>query len=188
MRPPRLSRRWGWQLRDGRSRSSESSSLSAGPTPCTCRCSITCRPGPVPGAVRWLFVYSFGAASLAAIGVDWVFSRLAARDEPHAAPGRGIATRAGTWRLVIVGVLLVALAGRPFPSQPPSPADRAALGGRAVRAFAAAAIALRWPIPALSPLLGLVVVAEARLRRDGSAQRTQRRQWCSTAIDRCPPT
>jgi hypothetical protein len=133
---------------------------------------------------RWLFVYTFGATSLAALGVDWAFGQRAAvraraagrltreQADPdptaqsgptsaHAA-GRITALRTGPLaRRIVVGVLLVALVllALPFARMVPGRIVLLWLLGLGA-ALVMAAVALRWRLRWTAPVLAVLVLVE----------------------------
>ncbi len=99
---------------------------------------------------RWLFVYSFGAAGLAAIGVDWTLNR--ARLRPN------------SWRVAISSLVVVGVAIGALPLVATAPRPTAALWMAALAAgFLLAAIATRWPMGLAAAAVFLLPIAELRL-------------------------
>jgi len=109
---------------------------------------------------RWLFVYTFGVASLAAIGIDWAFS---ARASVQASVGQSFraAGRARLVRLILVGLFLAALVAAAIPFASAVSGTIALLWLLALfAAFAIAVLALRWPTSSVAGLLGSLVLVE----------------------------
>jgi len=99
---------------------------------------------------RWLFVYSFGAAGLAAIGVDCVLSRTRISPSP--------------WRVAIFGLVVVGLgiAALPFVAEVPRPTATLWVVGLAL-GFLLAFLAIRLPSRLAGVAIVLVVIGELRL-------------------------
>jgi len=99
---------------------------------------------------RWLFVYSFGAAGLAAIGADWALNRARPRPNP--------------WRVAILGLAVagLGLAALPFIPGLQPPLVTLWIAGLAA-GFLVALLAILRPGPALGAAAVVLVLAELRL-------------------------
>jgi hypothetical protein len=98
---------------------------------------------------RWLFVYSFGAAGLAAIGADWALNRSRLRPNP--------------WRVAISGLAIVGLglAALPLVMGLQAPLVTLWIAGLAA-GFLVAMLAVLWPGPALATAAVVLVAVELR--------------------------
>ena len=99
---------------------------------------------------RWLFVYSFGAAALAAVGVDWTLSQARRQPSPW---------RVAIFALLVVGVGVAAL---PLVAAAPRPIATFWIAGLA-GGFLLAFLAVRLPTRATGVAVVLVVLVELRL-------------------------
>jgi Bacterial membrane protein YfhO len=116
---------------------------------------------------RWLFVYSFGAAGLAAVGADWALNRARIRPNP--------------WRVAIFGLFVIGIgmAAMPFVATAPRPLETFWLMGLAA-GLLVAFLAVRWPVTLVAAVVVLVPLAELRL---AAIDLPQRHPVPSTAFD-----
>jgi hypothetical protein len=114
---------------------------------------------------RWLLVYSFGAASLAALGVDWTLAQRAQRPLQVKSWARELWVEIGSrWRVAVLGIsVLVVLATALLPT--PSVSGRILLLWMVtvVLAFGLAALAHWWRPSLVAPLILVAVLADLRL-------------------------
>lgn len=99
---------------------------------------------------RWLFVYTFGAATLAAIGVNCSLDRSR--------------VGASSVRALLAGVLIggVVVAALPLLAAVPGRIVVLWIGGLAASLFLAL-LAVRWPTPAVAAAIAAIVLGELRL-------------------------
>jgi len=114
---------------------------------------------------RWLLVYSFGVASLAALGVDWALARHADRPTRADAWARELWGEVGSrWRPAVLGICLLIVAGTALVPGPAVSGRIFLLWTASVgTAFGLAALAHWWRPTLVAPLIVLVTLADLRL-------------------------
>lgn len=106
---------------------------------------------------RWLFVYTFGAAGLAALGADWALRQ----PSPASVEGMPSPTHGFRWRVALLGAFLALAAMVATPSIAAVHGRIAALWvGALAIPVAGAWIARRWPSAIIGVLLTAVLLGE----------------------------